>query len=293
MPLKRAAFLTLISGCLIMGQIGAAYAENKDQELKLAAPKKRAKQSAPNKDVTKYTAPARNAAGENDQTTAGGWNLPWALLFSVNHLFGDGGFLSTFEGGVAGQYSLRSNLAVRGTLNFSRFHNPQQVEQVTVDNGNEQVVEFEQLSTPDPTSSTSLALGGDVLYRFLQGAVSPYAGGGMDLSWQGQQTNTRDEASVDNQVTIQDNTDNRVGLGLRGILGVGWRFHPNFALFAEYSMRVGLVNHRSYRNETVVQNSSGGDTSSTREVRESSYTRWGDFNTALGHGADLGLAIYF
>jgi hypothetical protein len=115
-------------------------------------------------------------------------------------------------------------------------------------------------------------------------------GGGLWLNLDSEATKFRDDVSVMDQVTSVDNSTTGFGLGARGVLGVGWRVHPHFLIFAEYALNLTIVDTESTNTKQEITTTAGPPVSN-RSTRAT--TRVFDFNTALSQGAALGLVAYF
>lgn len=212
----------------------------------------------------------------------------FGVVFNLQNIFQNPGLLSGFNGGVGVQYGLSPTLTLRGVVALSHSSNPAVVTETTT-TVNDMTTTRRTLSTPSPTSTFGMTVGADVLGNLVQGPLSPYLGGGLWFGLNSQATVYRDDVSVTDQVTAVNNTSLSLGVGARGILGVGWRVHPHFLLFAEYALNLTIVNHTSTRNsqEVTAMNASA----SSRSTSDS--TRAMDFNTALSQGASLGLVALF
>jgi hypothetical protein len=139
-----------------------------------------------------------------------------------------------------------------------------------------------------PTSTFGLTLGGDFLYRLLETALAPYAGGGLFVNYSSQARVFKDDTMMD-QVTSVNDLTTAFSLGMRGILGVSWRVHPNFSLFAEYSLNILIFS--SQTASTSTERTAMGETTSVKSSTPSS--RIFEFSTGLSQGAALGVVVYF
>ncbi|MBL8921265.1 MAG: PorT family protein [Myxococcaceae bacterium] len=213
----------------------------------------------------------------------------FGVVLSLQNIFQNPGLLSGFNGGVGVQFALSERLSLRPTLSLNRTTNvPAVVETTTTLPGGMTTTTRSFMRPVGPTSTFGLTLGGDLLYRLLESALAPYLGGGVWLNYSSQARVFRDDTQMD-QITAVNDLTSTFGLGLRGVLGVGWRVHPNVALFAEYSLNLTIVTTQSANTSTEVtqmgMTSTINSASNTTEVFE--------FNTALSQGAALGLALFF
>ena len=207
----------------------------------------------------------------------------FGVVFNLQNIFQNPGLLSGFRGGVGGQLALSPQLALRIGVSLSHTSNPAVVtETVTVIN--DVTTTTKSMTRPSPTSTFGVTLGGDLLSKITDGALAPYVGGGLWLNLDTEATKFKDE------VTNVDNATTGFGLGARGILGVGWRIHPHFLVFAEYALNLTIVDTSSTTTNQQVT-TMGNPPSTVRTTRAG--TRVFDFSTALSQGAALGLVAFF
>jgi opacity protein-like surface antigen len=213
----------------------------------------------------------------------------FGVVLSLQNIFQNPGLLSGFNGGIGVQFALSERLTLRPTLSLTRTANVPAVVETTTTLASGMTTTTRSFMRPvGPTSTFGLTLGGDLLYRLLESALAPYLGGGLWASYSSQARVFRDDTQMD-QVTSVNDLTTAFGMGLRGVLGVGWRVHPNIALFAEYSFNITIVTTQSTsaNNEVTVM----GMTNTIKSTSNS--TKVFEFNTALSQGAALGLALFF
>lgn len=213
----------------------------------------------------------------------------FGIVLSLQNIFQNPGLLSGFNGGVGVQFALSERLALRPSLSLNRTTNVPAVIETTTTQPGGMTTTTRSFNRPvGPTSTFGLTLGGDLLYRLLESALSPYLGGGLWVNYSSQARVFRDDTQMD-QITSVNDLTSTFGLGLRGVLGVGWRVHPNVALFAEYSLNLTIVTTQSANTSTEVTQM--GMTGTIKSA--SNTTEVFEFNTALSQGAALGLALFF
>lgn len=213
----------------------------------------------------------------------------FGVVLSLQNIFQNPGLLSGFNGGVGVQFALNERLSLRPTLSLTRTANvPAVVETTTTVPGGMTTTTRSFMRPVGPTSTFGLTLGGDLLYRLLESALAPYLGGGLWANYTSAARVFRDDTQMD-QITAVNDLTSAFGLGLRGILGVGWRVHPNIALFAEYSFNITIVTTQATNTSSEV--TVMGMTSTIKS--SSTSTKVFEFNTALSQGAALGLALFF
>lgn len=212
----------------------------------------------------------------------------FGVLFNLQNVFQNPGLLSGFQGGIGVQFGLNERMAIRPTLSMSRTANSATVTEVTtVANGMSTTTR--SFTRPQgPTSTFGLTLGGDFLYQLLQTALSPYVGGGLFVSYGSAARVFRDDTQMDQVTSVNDLTTS-FGLGARGILGVAWRVHPHFSLFAEYSLLINIFSSQAVNTSTEV--TAMGQTAAMSTSTPSSKVF--EFSTGLSQGASLGVVAFF
>ena len=251
------------------------------------------------------TAPPVNTSGTTTVTTTTtttdyevdkrrdqGWNTPWGLVFSFNNILQNGSFLSAYQGfGVAGAWMFSEEFMLRGGVSLSRFHNPPQTTETTLETAGSVVKTYGY--TAGQTSSGNITLRADALYRLTRNKVAPYVGAGAYAGYSHQRQTSDDDVTVQDVVTSIRNRANQMNFGVRGIIGAEWRLHPNFAVFAEYNATLDVITYSDIDNRTTVTSTLTGDTTVTSTRVERNTPAWFNFNTALNQGASLGLLVLF
>lgn len=212
----------------------------------------------------------------------------WGVVFNLQNIFQSASLLSAFNGGIGGQFQLSPQLALRVTVSMSHSSNPAVVNETTTV-VNDMTTVTRTMTRPSPTSTFGLGVGGDLLSRLLTGDLSPYVGGGLWVGYASQATQYTDDVTTMNQTTRVNDLDSSFRVGAQGILGVSWRVHPHFMLFAEYALMLSIVNHTSSSSDRRVT----GENLNTQVASKSASTRVFDFNTALSQGASLGVVAFF
>lgn len=222
-----------------------------------------------------------------------GWNSDWGMLFSLNNVLVQGSILSGFQGlGTAGSFFLSPDLSVRAGVSVSRAASPTQVTRTEVASAGEKVVTY-GLGIPGSTSTLSTTVRADVLYRLRPSAIAPYVGGGLSVGYSRQRLAYTDDVSIPEQTITLNNTTTGLSVGARGTAGAEWRFHPNFAVFAEYELQVNVITWNDLDNETVVENRTGGTRTVTRTTQDRSVPVWFTGQNFLSQGGAAGLLVFF
>ena len=239
--------------------------------------------------ATPSAAPAGSSA-----TLSGDWSDPYGVLFSLNNIFQNSGFLSAYRGYGAGvQMNLDPSTAIRIGASLSHTSDPVTITKVTAKNGADTVVTYNLAGTGGPTSTFGTSVGADYLMRLTSTAVAPYVGGGVRFDWLRSATTYEDDLTVPDQTTKVDNVNHTMALQGRGILGMEWRVHQRFSLYAEYNLGINLVQWISGDTKTTVENTVGGVTGKSETKTEASETRFLNYDLGLGQGASLGVVGFF
>jgi hypothetical protein len=230
-----------------------------------------------------------------------GWNKSFGLLFSFNGFLDN--ILNDFQGGFGGQYNLDSKSALRVSLTLSRASYPAVVVKTTTKTGGTTVVTYNVATTNSVsvlgqqnwplTASMNTNLWVDYLMRMTAHSVSPYYGVGLNVGWLHYEGKYTDDVSVANQTTTFNNNYDRLGVGARGILGVGWRIHEHFEIFAEYDLSLTIAQAEKLKLQNTVTNTSGGINATNQTTNDSSITRGLNYTLDINNGAMLGLIAFF
>jgi opacity protein-like surface antigen len=240
------------------------------------------------------TSSDREVAGEYevDKRRDQGWNAPWGLVFTFNNILVNGSFLSNYQNlGTAAALVLSEDLMIRGGVSLSRTHTPPQTTETTTNNAG--AINKTYQYAAGQTSSGSVTLRGDAVYRLLRNKVAPFVGGGPYVTVTHARQTSDDDVTVDNVVTSIRNRSTSFTAGVRGLVGAEWRVHANFAVFAEYQLAVDVIQYTNSDNTTTVSDKTTGSTvvNSTRVVR--SVPAWFNASNTLSQGASLGLLVLF
>ncbi|MGE0869152.1 MAG: hypothetical protein AB7P03_11325 [Kofleriaceae bacterium] len=237
------------------------------------------------------SSPTVRTADEDEEVLSKrqGWNSPWAVLFSLNNVLQVQQVLSQFQGlGISARYHLGPTRAIRFGANLNRVFNPQEQTKTTTTIAGMATTTY---SVSAGSSSYTVAGVADFLMRLSKRSLSPYAGIGVFAGW------TRDAGFLDDDVSVMDQAhvfssrDVNFLIGARGVFGIDWRLHPNFSLFAEYSLSVPFVQWHSFsQTDTRTDTLSGMSVRTKVEEKETTWLEWG---LGLAQGASLGLAVLF
>ena len=233
-----------------------------------------------------FLSAGRAAAADDEAARNRGWNTPYALLFSLQNIFDNPSILSGYGAGIGGQIHLSPTTALRVAADISRSSNPVYERETTQTGG----TPTKELVIPaGPTSQLGLGLGADYLIRLSTRSLAPYVGAGVGLSWTNSSRSYTDDVNVPNVTTEVDNSTNSFGIGLRGLIGIGWRVHEWMSLYAEYGLSMGLLDRTSMSEKTTVT-TAGGVNETTEKA---AYTRYLNFDVSLVQGGSLGLVAFF
>jgi hypothetical protein len=222
-----------------------------------------------------------------------GWNADWALLFVINNVLVTSTILSEYRGlGIAGVYYLGPDAALRVGVEVSRDHNPPFVTKNTNEVAGQSVTTY-NWSVGGNTSNGSVNASADYLMRMMRTAIAPYWGAGAQVSVSHSRLTYDDDVSIIDQITHVRNRSSSLSLSARGLLGAEWRFHPNFAIFAEYEALLSLMSYSSFANERRIESTSGGTRSVNKERSEGKSTAFLELNNFLTQGASFGLTVLF
>lgn len=217
------------------------------------------------------------------------------LLFNLNNVFVQPGVLGGWQGfGLGLQKTLGSGNVARLGLELARATDPVNIVKTTRINGMDEVVSYDlQLPSGGFTSRHAAAAVLDVLKPLTQRTIAPYLGAGVFAAYVNSRLAYTDDLTITDQITEVDNSSSTLSVGLRGILGVGWRIGERFSLFAEYHLNINAVQWQSDHTQTTTNNTASGTPASNRVETEFRETRWFNLDTALGQGGALGLVAHF
>jgi hypothetical protein len=200
-----------------------------------------------------------------------------AVLFSFNGL--DVLNAGAFKGGFGGKYFLSNQLAIRGGLQLGFAS-----ETIPANPGPGGA------SVDGNISASTFGLNGAVEYHLTSQRVSPYLGGGAELSFTRTQSKS---AEVGNPPPAQTVVQDRIGgenidgvtynpgtlFGVYGILGVEFFIVDDLSLSAEYHLGI------SFTSQPDQQVTTGNTTVTTIGGSSSEF--------GIGTGGMLTLAVYF
>lgn len=261
------------------------------------------------------TAPSSTAAATSSEpmktlrsdgtelSTREGWNTEWAMLFSINNVLQNGAILSApITGSIGGTYFLTDQTMVRAGINLSRQMTPTSVTK-TVTTAGDQTVTTYVLNAPTAnnpnwaggptTENDGIALRADYLLRMFKTPLSPYYGGGLSAGLIYQRLKYVDDVSTVDARTEVDNQRYNWDITARGIIGAEWRFHPNFAIYAEYGITLSLIQGFTNNQRITSESTAGGVTSTSQTTVAQQSVSFLQLNTGLNQGANLGLIVFF
>lgn len=289
MKRKMAALAAMLSGCVCAS---TAYAQDVERTRITTETV-----STPSSTLTTQT---MDTDYEIDKRRDQGWNAPWGLLFSVNSPFnGSGNVINPFTNlGAAGFFTFSPDMMLRGGFTLTRTLNPVAITKTTLTQGGEEIVTF---SPPGGTSAanslatttTTVNLSADMLWRLTRNKVAPYAGVGANLSYSLDRFSFDDEATSASNVIGYRRRNTDVTFGLKGIVGAEYRFHSNFALFAEYNLTVNVLRYTVNNNRTTYQDASDNPSAVSSVYNQSNTARWFGASTNLAQQGLFGLMVFF
>jgi hypothetical protein len=282
MKRKLTAFLAVLSACLCTS---TAHAQEEVGRTRITTET----MTTPSSTLTTQTV---DIDYEIDKRRDQGWNSQWGLLFSLNTPFANlNDILTSFDGlGAAGFYTLSPDMMLRGGFTLSRNHTPSQVTKTTLQQTGEDTATYTQ-TIPANTTTFTLNLHGDLLWRLTRNKVAPYAGFGALIDYTYNRASVDDEAANPTTVTEYRNRNTDLTFGGRGIVGAEWRIHSNFAIFAEYALGLTVVRYTIRDDRTTYRDANGSGQTSVHT--ESNVARWLNLSTSLRQGASLGVMVFF
>lgn len=218
------------------------------------------------------------------------------LLFNLNNIFVQPGVLGGWQGfGVGLQKKLGSGNTARLGVELARSTDPVNIVKTTRTNGDMVVTSYDlQLPGSGFSGQHAAAAVLDVLKPLTQRSIAPYLGAGVFASWVRRELAYTDDLTITDQVTEVDNSSTTLALGLRGIVGVGWRLNERFSLFAEYHLSIDAIAWQSDHTSTTTNNTAAmGPAASNRVETEFRETRYFNLDLGLGQGGALGLVAHF
>jgi hypothetical protein len=191
-----------------------------------------------------------------------------AVLFEFSGLSNLGA--NAFNGGIGGKYFIKSDIAIRGGVQFATISED---------------IPFQGSGGIDgERSATQFGFGGAVEVFIDTGRVNPYYGGGFGVTFTSTESKS-EEANPADQVTIKNNRNGEFGylggteISIYGIFGVEVFIIKNLSLAAEY--RLGFADISRKDEERTV----GNTTVTTKQGTTRGF--------ALQSAGVLTLAVYF
>jgi hypothetical protein len=217
------------------------------------------------------------------------------LLFNLNNVFVQPGILGGWQGfGFGAQKTLGSGSVARIGLNLSRVTDPVNIVKTTRTNGDMEVVSYDiQLPASGFTGQHAFSAVLDFIKPMTKRSIAPYLGAGVFLAYSRQTLSYVDDLTVTDMVTETNNSANNLSLGVRGILGVGWKLNERFSLFAEYQLGLQAIAWQTNHTEVTTNNTASGTAASNRVESDFKETRILNLSTGLGQGGALGLVAHF
>jgi opacity protein-like surface antigen len=225
--------------------------------------------------------PASKTFGQDDASSVGAGSKAMLFTFSGLSVLG----ANAFDGGFGGKYFLTDAWALRAALRFATAFQSVNYP-LTVPVG---------LSVKAGSQSgTRLGLTGDLEYHFLKSRVSPYAGGGLGITYTFTKSRTPEVGSPPPDPTITDNL--RTGETINGntfiggtafniglIGGVEFFITKEVSLGAEYQFGYTL----NARNKEKITSTTGSTTNTQTTSFPSAHF------IGISSVGSLALAIYF
>jgi hypothetical protein len=226
-------------------------------------------------------------AGSGD----GAWATQYGMLFTVQNVFGNNNAstLGDMGGSVGLQYNLGPQRGIRLQVGLSRASQATTEEKTTNLQTGVTTTDF---SAPfDYTSRYNVDLGAAYMMRLTSASLAPYLGAGGGIGYFQRSLKYEDDVSSPVNTFNKDLVDRTISLNAAGILGLEWRVHKSIALFAEYTLGVGLIEWNSFKDEEKTTVNSTGAASGTRTKQSS--TTFLNFDTGIGQGGMIGLMAFF
>lgn len=175
-----------------------------------------------------------------------------------------------------------------------RQTDPVNIVKTTRTNGMDEVVSYDlQLPSGGFSGVHAAAAVLDMIKPLTQRTIAPYLGAGVFAAYVRRTLAYTDDVTVTDQETEVDNSSNTLSVGVRGIIGVGWRINDRFSLFAEYHLTVDAIEWQSDHTQTTTQNTASGTPAVNRVETEFKETRLLNLDTGLVQGGALGLVAHF
>jgi hypothetical protein len=150
-----------------------------------------------------------------------------------------------------------------------------------------------EVNPPAWTSTYGVALAVDMIKPLAAAKVAPFVGVGVFAGYGRQSLQYTDDLTLTDFSTTVDNYRAATTIGARGVVGLSWRIHESFSLYAEYHLRVDAVTWSATRDRSTITDSSAGTPATSQTTSEHQETTYFNVDTALGQGGALGLIAYF
>ena len=199
---------------------------------------------------------------------------------------------------IGAVFFLGDTMKARLGLQYMRAIDPILVSKTTTETAGQKTVVYGQdnrdhLSNGgDPTSITAFQGSFDLLFPIMPTAVVPYAGVGLYYRWDQKSRDFDDDINNVNQVEKVREFQRDQSLGLHGLLGVEWRWHPMFALSVEYSLGTNLLQHTKRVEESVKELTVAGQKSTAHVTTETGAT-WKAGMFQLEQAGSVSLSVLF